>query len=103
MAFALIVSDRAPSQWVLFELRLGPTQRISSLCALPHPIVGVVEDGLHSLAGSDDGLPGSQREGKFLAKAGGREERANVADAGILCALHRVQCKFHEWMSNKNG
>ncbi len=63
----------------------------SSLCTISHPIVGVVEDGLHSLTGSDDGLPGRQREGELLAKAGGREERANVADAGILGALHTVQ------------
>ncbi len=50
-------------------------------------VVGVIQNGLHGLAGSDDGLPGCQREGELLAQAGGREERANVADAGVLSAL----------------
>ncbi len=50
-------------------------------------VVGVIENGLHGLAGSDDGLPGRQREGELLAKTGGREKRTNVTDAGVLSAL----------------
>ena len=53
-------------------------------------VVGIIEDGLHGLAGSDDGLPGRLREGQLLAQAGRRKERANVADAGILSALREA-------------
>jgi hypothetical protein len=61
---------------------------------LPHPVIGVVEDSLHGLAGSDDGLPGCLCERELLAQAGGREERANVADAGILSALRSTPNQF---------
>jgi hypothetical protein len=54
-------------------------------------VVSVIENGLHRLASSDDGLPGCQCEGKFLAQTGGREERANVADAGVLSTLQRSE------------
>ena len=53
-------------------------------------VVSVIENGLNGLAGSDDGLPGRQRERELLAQTGGREEWANVADAGILSALREA-------------
>jgi hypothetical protein len=57
-------------------------------------VIGVIKNGLNGLAGSDDGLPGRQRERELLAQTGGREERANVADAGILSALREAACEL---------